>query len=420
MDSPDYWEFHRKTLNSARRCYKFNQSQSFLNIFECCLKGDPSATKVEYIAEELIPYVFNEYENLCDILFKGWEKLKCSDASVLWKGVKNVNAEIKLMTGSTCTRDERFIKSLDNLSKIPQRIEKLEQLNTVVHIFNVEDDCLSMSIRNLKDDSKELGQLNDFFKSQDQKLSIINEDCWKLITELSSADNFMEFLKKIADHDITNLINGLDDHSDEQLIQGDTVSSLIQVKQFFVPLINDGELNTVDDVLIGLKSAVNKNPTLSQKIAFCNDNNKALQNMYENISNRGEITKEKIKNAVTNGTYTFKREGKGDKCLVTLEYTSNKTNNKIQYGLNDILDLRGRALLIAKPKTTVRTNEDFTVDDDDIEMPKIIDDFVTQVDIAQEIFNVISVLIEVGHFDYRTFEENLHGTRDMEKYLDRW
>ena len=74
-------------------------------------------------------------------------------------------------------------------------------------------------------------------------LSNVNQECWKLIKELSNADDFISFLKEIAAHDIKNMINGVDDHSDERLIQEDTVSSLIQVKQSLLPLMTKTSLN---------------------------------------------------------------------------------------------------------------------------------------------------------------------------------
>src|SRR6266542_1325078 len=313
----DYWTFHEKTLESAKRCYKFNRSQTFRNIFDACLQEDVTATKVEYIAQKLIPTVFERYEAMCKQL-KEWEKLKCSDASLLWKNVTNVNAELDLMDGYKTHKSQRFVQTLDHLSKIPHWIERLEQLEKVVDIFKIphnEDDWLSKSIRILKDDSMKLGQINNFFDYLDRILSNVNNDCWKLIRELSSADDFMAFLRKIAQHDIKNLINGVDDHSDERLIQEDTVSSLIQVKQFLFPLMEKNKMETIYDFLELLLNVIKKNSTLGEKIALCNNSNMALQNMYNNISNRGEVTKEKIKNVVTNGTYTFTRDQnqKGDK-----------------------------------------------------------------------------------------------------------
>ncbi|PKK74914.1 hypothetical protein RhiirC2_737734, partial [Rhizophagus irregularis] len=64
-----------KTLDSARNCYKFNRSQTFRNIFDSCIHEDAAAIKVEYIAQKLIPTVFEKYNGMCKQL-KDWEKLK--------------------------------------------------------------------------------------------------------------------------------------------------------------------------------------------------------------------------------------------------------------------------------------------------------------------------------------------------------
>ena len=140
----------------------------------------------------------------------------------------------------------------------------------------------------------------------------------------------------------------------------------------------------------------------------------AFQNtMYKNISNRGEVTNEKIKNDALNGIYTFARDEKKDVCLVSLKYPS---RSNVKYNLNEILDLRGRALLIAKQKITVRVNENDI--DSDMEVSRnIMDDFVAQVNIAQEIDKIVSMLMQMGHFDYRKFEKKLQGTDKIKDYL---
>ncbi|PKY17154.1 hypothetical protein RhiirB3_521757 [Rhizophagus irregularis] len=409
----DHWVFHEKTLDSAKNCYKFNRSQTFRNIFDSCIHEDAAAIKVEYIAQKLIPIVFEKYNAMCKQL-KDWEKLKCSEASLLWKNVTDINAELDLMECYKISKSQRFVQTLDYLSKIPHWIQRLEELEKVVEmeIFKVphsEDDWLSKAIRILKDDSMKLGQINNFFDYLDRNLSNVNQDCWKLIKELSDAEDFLSFLKKIAEHDIKNLINGVDDHSDERLIQEDTVSSLIQVKQFLFPLMNKN-MEAISDLLKELLNVIKKNHTLGEKIALCNSSNMALQNMYNNIQNRGEVTKEKIKNAVLNGTFTFTRDQKEDKCLVSLHYPS-KSN--VKYNLSEILDLRGRALLIAKPKNSVMVNNK------EAEMSKdVMDKFVAQVDIAQEIINIVSMLMQMGHFGYRKFEYKLQGTDNMKDYLE--
>jgi hypothetical protein len=416
--SPDYWEFHEETLDIAKRCYKYSQSRSFRNIFEVCIREDTAATGVEYIAQRLIPAVFERYNTICK-QFKDWEKLKISDAALFCKNVTNINAEIDLMEGYKGYKSQKFVQTLEHLSRIPHWIERLEELETVLQLFGIarsDDDWLKKSIDILKDDSMKLSQINSFFDYLDRNLSIVNNECWKLIKELSNADDFISFLKEIAEHDIKNLINGVDDHSDERLIQEDTVSSLIQVKQFLLPFMNNNKKENIAGFLASLSDVIDKNPTLGEKIALCNSCNMALRNMYKSIENRGEATKEKITNAVRNGSYTFGRDEKDDKCFVSLKYTSKTSKSEMimTYNMNEILDLRGRALLIAKPKIS----ENDEINEKDEEMSKsIMDEFVVQVDLTQEIIHVLSLLIQLGHFDYRKFEKKLTGTDNMKKYF---
>ncbi|POG65439.1 hypothetical protein GLOIN_2v424565 [Rhizophagus irregularis DAOM 181602=DAOM 197198] len=435
--SPDYWAFHGKTLESARRCYKYNQSRSFRNIFEVCIREDTAATKVEYIAQRLIPVVFERYNTVCKQL-KEWDKLKVSDVALFCENVTNINAELDLIDGYKGHKSNKFVQTLEYISRIPHWIERLKELETVLQLFNIarnKDDWLKESIDSLKGDSlkddslkgdflknnsMKLSQIISFFANLDKNLYNVNDECWKLIKELSNADDFINFLKEIAEHDIKNLINGVDDHSDERLIQEDTVSSLIQVKRFLLPFMNNNERETIKSFLVSLSNVIDENPTLGKKIALCNSCNMALRNMYQSIENRGEATKEKIKNAVQNGSYTFGRDEKEDKCFVSLKYTSRTSKSEMimTYNMNEILDLRGRALLIAKPKIS----ENDVTHEKDEEMPKnIIDEFVVQVDLAQEIIDVLSLLIQLGHFDYRKFEKELIGKNkkdSMKKYLE--
>src|SRR5436190_23573681 len=102
----------------------------------------------------------------------------------------------------------------------------------------------------------------------------------------------MSFLKEIAEHDIKNLTKGVDVRSDERLIVEETVSSLIQVKQFLFPLMNN-KMEIIADFLKELLLIIGKDHTLAEKIALCSSSNMALQNMYYNISNRGDTTEEK-------------------------------------------------------------------------------------------------------------------------------
>ncbi|CAB4488333.1 unnamed protein product [Rhizophagus irregularis] len=64
-------------------------------------------------------------------------------------------------------------------------------------------------------------------------------------------------------------------------------------------------------------------------------------------------------------------------------------------------------------------DHDNNIGDIQVEISKknILDEFTGQEDIAQEIIKVVSVLMQLGHFDYRKFENELIGTDKMKDYL---
>ncbi|GBC06772.1 hypothetical protein RclHR1_07030002 [Rhizophagus clarus] len=396
----NYW---KNMFDNVKSCYKYCQSQVFQNIFETCIQDDSSATKVEYIVQKLVPIAIEKY-NTIHKQFEEWEKLKCSDVLIIWKTVKNIDAELDLIEAYE-NKDQKLVQALNNLLLIPHYFERLANLENVVKIFEVphnNDDWLSTSIRNLKNDSMKLGQINDFFDYLYSNLSDVNQDCWKFIKELSDADEFIGFLKKLFEHDIRNLIN-CEYYSDEKLIREDTISSLIQIKQYLIPLMKNIEdiFHLLKEILIVVKNS----RILVEKIALCKSSHTALQNMYNNIQNPGKVTREKIKNAVLNGTYTFVYDVTVDKCLFSLECP--KFNEK--YNLGKILDLHERALFIANQKI---------MNDDDAEMFKdAINQFIIQVNIAQEIVNIASMIMQMGHFGYRIFEKKLQGTDSLKDYL---
>ncbi|GBC08609.1 hypothetical protein RclHR1_08250006 [Rhizophagus clarus] len=428
----NHWDFHKKNIVTARKAHKWAKSLTFYNVFDNELKSNETELTVEYIAQTLMPTVFNEYEKLCQ-QYKRWENLKCSEGSLLWKNVKDIEKELNLMSEYIQKeKSPKLIKTLAYLSLVPTQIERLKQLSTVVVMFKVthtKDDWLERIQLVIRDDYLWLGKLVNFFEIFNQHLGLVIDDCWDLIKELSKAGDFIDFLYKIAEHDIKNLINTVDESSDERLIQEDTVSSLIQVKQFLLPLLKSAERLSLKKFLIEISNIIQQNAKLGSKVALCSSNNMALQNLYNSVSNKEEVTREKIRNAVKKGTYTFERDIKGDTCKVTLSYPTRKGTTKPSYSLTDLHDLRGRALLISKPSASVdfATNHAPGLEVEQEVSKPIMDEFVMQVDMSQEIINLSSKLIQTGHFYYRKFKREIKGTENMQqtvielkKHLKEW
>ncbi|RHZ89175.1 hypothetical protein Glove_18g29 [Diversispora epigaea] len=405
---PDYWESHQ-ALEMSKFVYKY-KSQIFYNIFETKIKEIDEGINVLHVVKIVLPEILNIYEERCRE-YKNWEELKFCNATILWRNVTDINTELNFINKfEKIEKTPNFLKTLSCLSKVKQLVQNLQQLSTVVEIFKVpreKGDWIEMALEDLDSQEIPLGKLSSITDFINSCLIDIDESSWSLIKELSVAIDFITFLREIAGHDLKNLINGVDD---ERLIQEDTVSSLIQVKQFLLPLLNIAPKLNLDAFLQELRKVTVQNPMLASKITLCNSNNMALQNMYANISNRGEVTKEKIQNAVKIGTYKFEWTSKSSKCKVTLSYDINKTTS-VSYGINDLQDLRGRALLIAKPCASmdISTDKNSQVKDS----KHIMEEFVRQVDIIQEIVNVSTRLIETGNFGYREFLVSIKGTEKM-------
>ncbi|CAH1770751.1 13159_t:CDS:1, partial [Entrophospora sp. SA101] len=245
---PDHWAYHDKISKVAESVYRYRNSQTFKNIFELILKQDETTPlTVEILATKLIPKTFEEYEKSCKE-YKNWEKLSCSDAGDFWKDVKDIKSELELMENfQRLPKERKFQETIWYLTQISNYKEGLKNLDQVIKIFQDSHDKenqIGIIYNSLNEGKLSLGVLINFFNKFNTEFKISNE-CWNLIKELSEAGTFVTFLKSIEGHDIKNLINSVDDHSDERLIQEDTVSSLIEVKQFLIPLLDVAKKRSV-------------------------------------------------------------------------------------------------------------------------------------------------------------------------------
>jgi hypothetical protein len=389
----NYWKSHDKILLSAERCYKLINFQTFRNVFEIYFQKDNLAKNVEYIALKLMPSVFSHYISMCK-KFQYFEKIGSIDALLFWKNIKNINDEFDSNKELSRYKNSKLLQTLENLLKFPKMMERLEQLEKIEKILQIqrmENNFISKSIKNLKDNSLLLEKVNSFIDYLEENFSKIDENCWNLIKVLSNSKKFLDFLSTISDDEIKNLIYNIndDDNSGENMIpiQEDIILSLIQIKQIFYPLINKKMKNIVE-FLEELSIIISKDSTLVNKFILCN--NDALQNFYYNVSNIEKINKRKIKNIISDGFFIFLRDE--NKCSIILILAD------VAYDRNYILKLREKVLLMKKE------SKDFI-------------DFIDLVDTIQKIIIIATKLIQNGHFDYREFEKEIKGIRDMKEFL---
>ncbi|CAG8651875.1 9759_t:CDS:2, partial [Acaulospora morrowiae] len=404
--SDDHWGMHIEAISAADAAFKFFESRTFENVYRLTLELETSELNVQIVAKQIIGNAIDDYTKACQ-RYKNWKKLKYQEVKYFWNEIKpeHVDAELEFLL-SHCNiikgtdREKKLSTTIEHLVEIPMWSIRMEQLLKVLEIFEytiVLKFGPNELLKKLKDNNLILEKLISMFK--DLKISIdrynVSNNTWNAMTEILASSDFIIFLKSLVGHDLKNLINGVDDHSDERLMQADTVSTFIQVKSILEPLLDrrskDSSRNALITFLSKFLKVTEGNPLLANKIKLCNSNYQALKNMYENLSKRGEITKQRIKNCVVKGTYEFtSSETDEQSCTAKLSYSRNKHDKTLTiYSFSDLQDLRG---------------------------PDDMNEFVIQVDLALQIINVASALIE-RHFTYRRFNVSTSSTNDMVKLL---
>jgi len=245
-------------------------------------------------------------------------------------------------------------------------------------------------------------------------LSVDNEEWYVVLSEFSKATELLDFLNQSVDDDFRNLIDAVEERS-EQTIDESTVSNLIHVKRLIRPVL-EREHKTPEDLLDCLLTALCKElkegQGMAARIRNCSHHVHSLKALYLHVANRGELTKEIISNAMTNGSYKWVVNEDTSSCLVSLSYEVSKDNKSQQYvyDAEQLNDLRSRALLISNSNRQEIEDEKKEKDDQNYMHLK---DFVEIVDIVIEISLTLEELHNLGHFDYNKFDEKIASSTEV-------
>ncbi|KAF0511754.1 e3 ubiquitin-protein ligase [Gigaspora margarita] len=427
--SQDYWSPHKmKIIEVSQYVFHYSESQIFTNIVEKNdAKDDEIQLSVSNVAETFTNNIIKQFQNTC-LSYNNWRNIKCSEAQELWKGInkEQVKPELEIMASETSWQVQNdLIVSIEYLALIPDKIIQLEHLSKVLNdqfnVNNARESWVTIMEESLKNDDMKLSELSRFFQRLNNHLNEINESSWHVVKELSLANEFIEFLlKNLIGSNLTNFINAVDDQSDTKPLKEATVAALIEVNKALKPLNETAAKLSITEFLRRLREVSQNNPSLAGKISLCGSNNLALQNMHRNITNKGEVTKERIKNAATIGIYKFKHDEGLNTCELTMKYgttqSQNENSSRIEksYNMADLHDLYSRALLIGKS----RTSTDQLFDDSTNNIRLHVNQFVIQMDLAQQIATIASRLIQSGHFLYQKICIEKHGS-ELQQTLNK-
>ncbi|XP_053405686.1 uncharacterized protein LOC123566607 [Mercenaria mercenaria] len=242
-----------------------------------------------------------------------------------------------------------------------------------------------------------------------------------IMTEIGKSSLLIKFLKQIAIEDVRNLIDAVEDIF-ESHVQESTVSALIEAKRFLQPLLltsatlQEKGSRWIFKTLQKQTNSLGENAgSLPGKISDCFLNLNNLKSLYNNVANRGQQTKEVIKNIITKGRFVFMLCTEQDRVMFEVSYKENK--NRFSKQEATISDIRSRALLLLNSE---RQCTESTLNQVDFRR------FIESVDLCLEIRDLLNNLFSSGHIRYKSFKlslqsEQLQQTKDRLKgELDDW
>ena len=215
----------------------------------------------------------------------------------------------------------------------------------------------------------------------------------EILSVLSNSSSLIEFLREIVEEDIRNLIDAVEDIS-EQHVQESTVSALIDVKSFLHGLLIKTPKDITAQDFLDLINKQTKTKTATKipaKIDECMNSLHNLKSLYGNVANRGEMTTEIIGNIISRGKFRFEI-GEDGTCDFHVTYKHGSVKEK--HAKHSLIDLRSRALLLMNTRTKVHDRKHHRND---------LERFVSYVDLSIDITYLLSDLHQSGNMSFITY-----------------
>ena len=442
-----FWGKLDPFLKPAKAIMPLIKSLSFMTLCKKCLKelittlndGENGNKTMDFYAlikflstkpiEELLTKlepIFNDPESLSE------ENIK-SILGTLLKDQRQVCAEIELLEmyfgPKFSLKAKTYITSYVKHIKV---FEKVRQIITIVDIFGLADESNETIARLLKFQSISknrqelpLALLHDSqLEVEDIVSSFCEENLDVVIEQLSKSSELINFIQEIVDQDIRYLIDAVEEHSD-QFVSESTVSYLIDIHGFLTPLIKKKNQDNLDlqGFLTTLKESCHRHKGIAIKIRQCSTSVNSLRGLYTNIANRGEVTKEIIKNCLQQGEFYVSQ--KYGECETKMSYVRQESgkDKRRNYFLSDLNDLRSRAHLIVNSHNALPISSQSNRSDEDL----YFEIFIDQVNLLNEISTLLLKLRSSGYVKYRSFRKLMKSTNDLEinrdslkKDLENW
>lgn len=428
LRSPDkYWsKYGANFIKPALETAQMHQSSVFRSIFTQCIPPETSLT-MQDIALKVSPQAIRQYDELLNRLSSSNCDISFQQLFPAWSGIsaKGIKQEIQFLTKRSGKQQcipvhiALALEKLPQREELTQRTEALLKLGSIFRISQSSQDVFSATLQAfLTTTGHENLSLLEFSAAVDQVLPFIHkfsDSNWGTVQELAKSTELVEFLKSTLNDDMRHLIDAVEEHSD-QFIREDTVSFLIEVKRFLQPFLQrfNQPFENLGAFVDLLNIHIQKLPhggNIATKINVCNENIHGLKRTYGSLANRGEVTKEIVQKAVIGGIYCLSVEEETGECSLALTYPSNNPQQQARYSLDELQDLRSRALLIVNSeKKTQAFEAESNSSSIELDRPSSsMSQFIKHIDDADQTREIIKELHFLGHPQYRTFQRESAG-----------
>ena len=438
LDKDQFWGALQPILNPAEALQPLVNSLSFTTVAKKCLGELSNQTEEE---KENDDTVFDLNSLILFLKDKAIEEFTAQWTFVL-EDPASLNVETMKTLFGNLKDAERLDKELEILEKyfgqifspdlkvyakdyvkypdVSKQVQHVIAIRNVFGLVGLSNETVLLQFQTIMNNGDELTPTSLHQSMEEVKQifsSFSGNELDGVIEELSTSSELVNFMEEIVDDDIRFLIDAVEEHFDH-FVSESSVSDLIDVHGFLAHLIkrkNDEKLD-LQGFLSMLKESCVGHENIAGKIKQCSTNVNSLRGLYTSIANRGEMTKEVIRNCLDRGEYWVAQ--KDGKCETNMSYVPQGSGEEKRrtYTLPDLHDLRSRAHLII----TSRKNAIKIPSNQSHESSEVIDfdDFIDQVNLLTEISNLLLQLRSSGYASYRNFWKKMKTTDDLQEVRD--
>ncbi|RUS21593.1 hypothetical protein BC937DRAFT_92153, partial [Endogone sp. FLAS-F59071] len=428
VHSPGHWGQHQNVLRVAESVEKLFESKTFRNIISGALSETMRIEGVDVMAN-IVEQALKEFRLRCVRYATGWEQLSYTDERPMWQNIDSgeanseIQRELDMMSQTTAVKIsglKELVRSLEGMIILDKGVAQLQDILKLknMNMFHPENesenvakqphlvDSLGVWIKGQLEIISAGCSLKDIFEYTDyynQNLSqLITDDTCNLTKAILQAEDMFNFFKEIENEDLKDWVNAVADQSDDGCIQETTqVTSLEEVRRELRDFLSLKQPDTMQ-LLVELNELVGRNTHLASKLRICHESLYSLRQIHK---------------AIQRGIFEINFRS-GGICEVHLKYSA-RDGIEVSCTLPDLLDLRGRGLLLVDSATKFGEFPAPTSADNEESVMPYVNEFVLLVDLVGELLTVGAQLSGLGHFDYQACTIKVRSSNGMADQLNK-